>query len=527
MNFKLFMISVFLGSVFLTSEKFVNTENSVKFYFTIISVFIGVILLLIKSRNMKLEVQKITSTTIMKGLYIVGVFQSLYGVLQYIGKYPSNHISFAVTGSFDNPAGFAAVLSLLFPIGIFWCIKSKGLEQRLVFFSVGLVLFSIIISGSRTGLLAFLISTISIFIIVYHLLSKIKRLKYFKLIVFSNIILLLAILSVLYIYRPVSANGRFLIWNVSAEMIKDKPLIGFGHKGFQANYMHYQAQYFKQNPGSKFVQLADNVTHPFNEFVKIAVNYGIVGLMLLVLLISFLFWKIIKSKNPQQNILVGVFVAFITLSFFSYPLQYAPIWLLLSYFTLVLFSEKLPDKKLPLIIRIPAIGICFLGIIFFSFRINYEIEWKDIAVKSLQGKTKQMLPKYEKLYPHLKNNSLYLYNYGAELNVSKRYSKSIELLNECQENYNDYDLQMLLADNYYHIGDTAEAIRIYQYAEKMIPCRFLPLYRQFEIYKENKNTIRAREIAEEIVKKQVKVKSSIVNSIIGRAENYLKDNRKE
>lgn len=524
---KSIIIFIFLGSVFLTSEKFVDTENTIKYYFTVIALFVWVTIIFLKSRNLKIAILQTTSFSVLQGLYVVGIFQAIYVILQYIGIYSSNHSAFDVTGSFDNPAGFIAVLSLLFPIGVYWCIKSKKMEQRLVFFSVGLILFSIIISGSRTGLLAVIISTISILMLEFHLFSKIKRLKYFKLVMFSSIILLLAGLSVLYMLRPDSANGRLLIWDISTEMVKDKPLIGFGYQGFQANYMDYQAQYFEQNPDSIFAQLADNVTHPFNEFVKIGVNYGIVGLMLLVLLINFLYWKILKSKNPQKNILVGVFVAFITLSFFSYPLQYVPIWLLLSYFTLVLFSEKLPDKKLPLIIRIPAIGICFLGIIFFSFRINYEIEWKDIAVKSLQGKTKQMLPKYEKLYPHLKNNSLYLYNYGAELNVSKLYSKSIELLNECQKNYNDYDLQMLLADNYYHIGDTAKAIRIYQYTEKMIPCRFLPLYRQFEIYKENKNIRLAREIAEEIVKKEVKVKSSIVNSIIGRAENYLKENRKE
>ncbi|MDR0602686.1 MAG: O-antigen ligase family protein [Bacteroidales bacterium] len=463
----------------------------------------------------------------MKGLYVVGVFQSLYGILQYIGKYPSNHNSFAVTGSFDNPAGFIAVLSLLFPIGIFWCIKSKRLEQRLVFFSVGLILFSIIISGSRTGLLAVIISTISNFIIELQLLSKFKHSKCFKLIVFSTIILLLASLSILYVWKPDSANGRLLIWNVSTEMIKDKPLTGFGYEGFQANYMSYQAQYFKENPHSRFKQLADNVTHPFNEFIKIAVNYGVIGLSLYVLLISIVFWKLFKSKHPQKNILIGMFVSFITISFFSYPLQYAPIWLLLSYLTLVAFPVRLYEKNLPLTIRIPIIGICFLGIILFSFRMNCELEWKDIAVKSLQGHTKQMLPKYEKLYPYLKYNSLFLYNYGAELNVAIQFEKSKILLNECRKKFNDYDLQMLLADNYYHIGDTIEAIRIYQHAENMIPCRFLPLYCQFEIYKKHKNVSNAKEIAHKIVKKQVKVKSTTVESIIENADNYLNKNEKE
>jgi len=523
MKSKIGIILVFLGSVFLTSEKFVNTENAVKFYFTVFALFSGVIILLFRNRNIKLSVYEITSFSVMKGLFVVGVFQSFYGVLQYIGKYPSNHNSFAVTGSFDNPAGFIAVLSLLFPIGIFWCIKSKRLEQRLVFFSVGLILFSIIISGSRTGLLAVIISTISIFIIEFQLLSKIKHLKYFKLKVFSTIILLLASLFILYVWKPDSANGRLLIWNVSTEMIKDKPLIGFGYKGFQANYMSYQAQYFKENPNSSFKQLADNVTHPFNEFIKIAVNYGVIGLLLYIFLISIVFWIIFKSKHPQKNILVGMLVSFITISIFSYPLQYAPIWLLLIYLTLVAFSVRLYEKNLPLIIRIPIIGVCFLGIILFSFRMNCELKWKDIAVKSLQGQTKQMLPKYEKLYPYLKYNSLFLYNYGAELNVARQFERSKILLNECQKKFNDYDLQMLLADNYYHIGDTTEAIIIYQHAENMIPCKFLPLYRQFEIYKKNEKVSNAKEIAQKIVEKQVKVKSTTVESIIEKADNYLNE----
>jgi O-antigen polymerase len=521
MKFKIGIVLIFLGSVFLTSEKFVNTENAVKFYFTLFALFGGVIIFFFRNRNIKLSVYEITSFSVLKGFYIVGVFQSLYGVLQYLGKYPSNHDSFAVTGSFDNPAGFVAVLSLLFPMGIIWCIKSKRLEQRIVFFSVGFILFSIIISGSRTGILAVIISTISIFIIEFQVFLKLKRLKYFKLIVFSTIIFLLVCLSFLYIWRPDSANGRLLIWNVSTEMVKDKPLIGFGYKGFQENYMNYQAQYFEQNPHSRFKQLADNVTHPFNEFIKIAVNYGLIGLLLYLLLISFVFRELFKSKHHLKKIILGVFVSFITLSFFSYPLQYAPIWLLLSCLTIAIFSEWLPKKEVSLIIKVPIIGSCLFGIIFFSLRMNHGLKWKDIAVKSLQGKTKQMIPKYEELYPYLKYNSLFLYNYGAELNVAKQYKKSIILLNECQKKFDDYDLQMLLADNYYHIGDTAEAIKTYQYAENMIPCKFLPLYCQFEIYKKNKNASNAREIAQKIVKKQIKVKSTTVESIIENADNYL------
>ncbi len=200
MKFKIGIVLIFLGSVFLTSEKFVNTENTVKFYITVFGLFIGIITLLLRSVNIKIAVQEIASLSMMKGLYVVGVFQALYGVLQYIGKYQSNHSSFAVTGSFDNPAGFIAVLSLLFPIGVFWSLKSKNIEQRIVFFSLGLVFFSIIISGSRTGLLAILISTISIFTSEFELISKI---------LYSRKNKLLVLLSIVIHCRPIKTGFNF------------------------------------------------------------------------------------------------------------------------------------------------------------------------------------------------------------------------------------------------------------------------------------------------------------------------------
>lgn len=58
---------------------------------------------------------------------------------------------------------------------------------------------------------------------------------------------------------------------------------------FQAKYMDYQAKYFERNPNSEFINLADNVKYPFNEFIKIAVEFGLVGLILIGLFTLLLF----------------------------------------------------------------------------------------------------------------------------------------------------------------------------------------------------------------------------------------------
>ena len=162
MTFRIAILIVFFGSVFFTSEKFVDALNTSKFYFTVLSLLVCVSVFLLTNRKLNTEVQKLTSLSTQKGLYLIGVLQVIYGILQYLGAYPSNHNAFVITGSFDNPAGFVVVLSLLFPIGVYWCIKSKRLEQRFVFFSLGLILFSIILTGSRTGIIAVVIASIVI-----------------------------------------------------------------------------------------------------------------------------------------------------------------------------------------------------------------------------------------------------------------------------------------------------------------------------------------------------------------------------
>lgn len=518
------LIIIFLGSVFITSEKFINTINSPKFYFTIVALLILLVVIFLKNNDFATIFQFTNSFTLLRGIYIIGVFQSIYGILQFIGKCSSNHSSFNVTGSFENPAGFVTVLSLIFPVGLYWCLKSKLLEQRLVFFSLGLILFSIVISGSRTGILAIIAPSIVFLVFEFQLLLKIRNLKNSFQIYFLGIVILLSSLFFLYKSKSDSANGRVLIWNVTAEMIKEKPLFGFGFKGFKANYMNYQARYFELIPQSEFKYLADNVAHPFNEFLNIIVCFGIIGLLLYLSLLSFVIWKCFKLDYLQKNILLCCFTSFIVLSFFSYPLQYIPVWFFLGYLILILFSTSIRNVKINLFARILAVAACILGTIIFALKINDELKWKEIAIKSLEGATIKMLPNYAYLYPKMIDNELFLYNYGAELNIAEKYPESNRILLECSNNFNNYDLQMIVADNYYQTGKTEKAIQTYQHASYMIPCRFLPSYQIFQIYKNANHKTLATKYANEIINKKVKIPSIAVNSMKEEAQEYLQEN---
>ncbi|WP_321287536.1 hypothetical protein [uncultured Sunxiuqinia sp.] len=151
------------------------------------------------------------------------------------------------------------------------------------------------------------------------------------------------------------------------------------------------------------------------------------------------------------------------------------------------------------------------------------MKWKEIATKSLNGKTEEMLPEYEKLYRNslLKKHPFFLYNYGAELNYAEQYARSTAILVVCQKKFNDYDLQMLLADNYEQTGETELAIQQFDRAANMIPCRFLPLYRIFKIYKQSDNIEKAKKYARLLVCKQIKIPSPTVKAIKLEAKKFL------
>lgn len=157
--------------------------------------------------------------------------------------------------------------------------------------------------------------------------------------------------------------------------------------------------------------------------------------------------------------------------------------------------------------------VCILLLAVTIKMFKDEYRWNIIAQQSLAGETKKVLPEYAKLYKTMNRNGLFLYNYGAELNYIGEWGKSIALLKECANFYNDIDLQLQLADNYVHLKQYREAEKCLLLAHQMIPNRFIPLYRLAILFKEEGKIREANRIALIIVKKPVKVESIDVMTI--------------
>lgn len=509
---------LFMGSVFIVSARNYDLFDTYRKYWTIIG---GLILLILFSLTIIIGKGK-TPFSVgfnLKVVFAAGVLDSLYALAQFLKVLPSYNRYYTYTGSFENPAVFSMLLSLCVPIGVYMGYRnsaSKKAREAWWLLSFMLLVF-IGFSESRTGLIAAVVSSL---IVIMSESESIRTRILNKRTLCILVPIGLVVLFLLYRFKADSANGRLLMWRVCGEMIKDKPLVGFGLNGFTAHYMQYQADYLALHPGSPFILLADNVNNPFNEYLLVLVNYGIIGLLVLLGLLTLLFRKMLRQPNEYRYLLVGLTLAVMIWSFFSYPFSMPFIWVISALIVIPVLHGTGRNKKIMAPVAI--ILFCSMGIMQSVRCFRPEREWKVISQRSLMGDTEAVLPDYEHIHNRLKRNGNFLYNYGAELHFAKHYQESLNILDECECFINDYDVLMLKGDCYQNLGDTLTAIGYYDQAGGMVPSRFLPLYYKMNLYKEMGDTANTIKTAKIIINKEIKVdRSKSTQRIVREATDFL------
>ncbi len=418
------------------------------------------------------------------------VIQGIYGLYaSFLTK------STDITGSFDNPAGYAACLAASVP---FCLLLPGGRAVRIAGLSAAVFLCACVIaSGSRAGIMA---CAIVAGIYLYGKYAATLSCKWRRALKIALPGLALLVCMALFAVKKDSAAGRLLVWRVSASMVAEAPVFGLGSGAFRATYMTQQAQYFAQNPDSRFAMLADNVAHPFCEYIAMMAEYGIVGLLLLGAVI----WTIVrrgKAFAPWFMCLASIAV----FSLFSYPFRYPCILLLTALCLASYASSPSVTVKPKWWLRSAIGGMAMVGLWYTIRSVVFETRWNNLAETFV--KTERMMAHYDELDNNDASNPYFLYSYGAECNRLKQWERSAAILTRCVAMLNDYDVQMLLGDNYQNLGRYDRAESCYRLAHNMIPCRFYPLYKLMKLAEMQGNHTYAEAMAREIVGKKVKIPS--------------------
>lgn len=425
------------------------------------------------------------------------------------------------TGFLHNSGlwGEFVAMTLICNIGLIHLNKKSKKTSTLLIFVSFIVSFMLYESDSRASWLSFAIGILTFFspLIIKHLPKSI-------IIRTGSLLILICLctylISGLYSYKKDSADGRILIWKISLEMVKDKPILGYGFDGFRKNYMNYQAAYLQEKQLPETINnLADDNHHAFNEFLRIIIEQGIIGVIILFIFLTTIGYTIYKYKlyiDTVSRTIISCLTALLFFSFFSYPLSTfhinALIVILLA--GLACSSQDTPIWKLQIrsiSLIIPYSIIFFISSVYLFSYSKANSDWLN-TLKGVYTNDNIL----EEARKKLSGNPYFLSTYGKYLNKKKRYSKAASILSQSIKEYPSYYTVMELGISYKAQKKYTEAMHYFYKAMHMIPHKIKPLYFMMELYYDQKDYKSAIQLSNRILCKQPKIRSSELNIILKR-----------
>lgn len=490
-----------------------------------------------------------------------GIIQAIYGNLQLYGYFQSNNSRFNITGSFFNPGPYAGYLASTFPVALGirvfnekihsfrtigtqspFKVEMKYVSKIISLLGIFTVLLVVVATQSRAAWISIIISSIYVLLHYYDFSGFVNdklRGAFKRWLVFS-IVLSVALSAVfgLYLLKKNSADGRILIWKVTAKMIRNHPFIGHGYDHFKSAYMYYQGDHFKSNLNEMAVTFADNVVYTFNEPLQALAEIGIFGTLLYVIIIVLLFKTISKKRNPIIIIAKAGLVAILTFSFFSYPSEILPIKLnaivfvviLISFHKRVITAKEKWEYTSIYSLKIGILSVLLSAIFFINIQLHQlynAFEWWDTANLNYQmNNVAESIEYFDRAYPMLNREGEFLINYGKALAVHSKARKAILILNSAKAYQNNTILQITLGDSYKMIKRYDLAEMSYKSAWYMSPGKFYPLYLLVKLYSHTNQMKKANETVVYMKNKKVKIESIAIDQMLSEVKSIVKDTGK-
>ena len=222
-----------------------------------------------------------------------GVLADMSAVGQDVGDLTGYIASGRVFAGFLNPNMLAAFCAIMVPVAIALTVKQKALHTKVVFGTVTLALWVVLIlTGSLGGALAAVVG-----IMVFTLLAgKIGGRSIVLLIAFA-----LAIVFAVFTIRGTdfllgpdgSLTQRAGYMAAGIRMFFERPLPGWGSGSVPGALMGFIARGIR------------SVTDPHNFIIRSMINWGILGMLIMSGFFISLFYSIRKGLKNSENRLLG------------------------------------------------------------------------------------------------------------------------------------------------------------------------------------------------------------------------------
>lgn len=413
-----------------------------------------------------------------------GLSEAIWGTLQLFDFIPSGHSRYSVTGSFYNPGPYGCFIGSILPIAISIYIRHNNPWYRVPSICYILLVALLLPGGmSRTGWMAAILG--SGIVIIGHYRYYVIRFKRHRILLVAIITLFCMGVVGAYYLKPDSADGRILIWKIAAKAAANAPLYGVGWNNVAGAYGDVQESYFASGLGTtQEKMLAGSPAYVFNEYLQIAIAYGIPACLCFIALIitsSTISW------HKRSYGLAGAIIAFAVSCTASYPLQFIEFNILAS---ILLIAPPLLISHITsrILVSFPIISLVTGFCISSKSRPDYNVLFRSAQTAQRTG----------------------------------QYAEATNILKELLIHTSDPMPLNLIGKNFQELGMPDSAAHYFTRAANRVPNRLYPHYLLMHLYADNHiDTLKAIEQANILLTKQPKTHSTAIDEMRHEASTLL------
>lgn len=470
-----------------------------------------------------------------RGLILILCIQLIYLCLQYLGIISSGNSYFPFTGCSDNPNCTAMYIALSLPI-----VFNKIKVGKSLWLYIGISILStafLILLNCRTAFIG-LLSVAAILLFQFSRIPDWIRKQSVK----TKVWLLLTTLMVviissvaIYHHKQGSADGRILIWKVSALMIMDRPQ-GCGIGMFGRDYNISQGEYFVSGQGTdRDRYIASTANMAYNDILEQGVESGIAGMTFMLMFYVFLMIGAYQSRMMLQlSVVSAVFI----MSLMNFICASVLSWMLLICIGASIIGKDsccTSGQKHGQQDRMTRKAVRCLAAIPLLFCLTVLAD-KHIR----QTRAQYRLKIYEDME---RNGSLFdtsgLESLSADIGTSEAYwnfmyevfyeRKDFHCALVCAEKASEYTYLPSLCFRKFNchdrLGQTSEGVKYIESVRNVIPQNLTSRMVLMKWYDNIGEYVKALDVAHEISSMDVKIRNERSASIQAMAEKYIESKK--
>lgn len=406
-------------------------------------------------------------------------------ILQYffIDPLPLAGGQYRIYSTLGNPNHVGGYLAIVIPAGMGLVIFSGARSRKLlvtVFIALAVCGAALLASRSRGAMLG---AGVGVLALIAAAAGRRVR-SAGRLIAAALVLAVVAVLVTATLTMKEARPGkdsvqwRLLAWRGITEMIKEKPVTGWGAGSLNLVYLDFQAKVLDgtDDAGTR-ISATGILKMAHNEYLQLAAEEGVPAAILFIILVAACAWSAFRGGPAGAGPGAAV-VSFATLSLTGFPLRFAATGFLFFVLAGICLSFQRTSKRVELRAKGKKERLCLAlaAILLLALTIKYSINRlsaEELFTRGIRAYNRDMpgtaLRFFEQALEREPHNGVARFYMGSCLSKMKRYEEAKTAIRESQKTHLEMNSILEMGNLNAVTGKTDEAVRLLRKCTRIVP----------------------------------------------------------